>query len=215
MFDMRPLVLENAKSGTRLAARASMGAMPGISPVKSAFQPSRNWASEMPIPSKLRKPAKNSASSISPRSCRCQMSSGEKRPTRCAGSQAAWVAQQASTLPKSISSTTRPRSNSKASAEWGVRAGGVIGGMYETPARRTTVKRELQLSRGIIMGLTGGAAPTKTAFRAIALIAMYSCCLGGLKPDPAWEERPWLDLQSGLRRLRSGYPALAWRGRRT
>ena len=39
----------------RLAASVRSGAMPGISPAKIAFQPSRNWASVMPMPSEERK----------------------------------------------------------------------------------------------------------------------------------------------------------------
>jgi hypothetical protein len=40
--------------------------MPGISPVKIAFQPSRNWASLSGMPSDWRRLAKNAASSIRP-----------------------------------------------------------------------------------------------------------------------------------------------------
>jgi hypothetical protein len=41
--------------------------MPGISPAKIAFQPSSNWASDkVKMPSVERRPAKNSASLISP-----------------------------------------------------------------------------------------------------------------------------------------------------
>ena len=46
---------------------ASSGAIPGISPVKIAFQPSRNCASVMPMPSEARRLSKNAASLISPR----------------------------------------------------------------------------------------------------------------------------------------------------
>jgi hypothetical protein len=51
------------------AARASWLAMSGISPVKIAFQPSRNCASVMPMPSEARSAAKYSASLSLPVSC--------------------------------------------------------------------------------------------------------------------------------------------------
>ena len=81
-------------SGSRVPARASSAAMPGISPAKIAFHPSRNCVSVMSIPSEARRLSKKAASLISPRSCRRQASSGENRPTRCAGSQPAWPAQR-------------------------------------------------------------------------------------------------------------------------
>src|SRR5882757_810755 len=95
----------------------------------------------MAMPSEPRRPSKNSASLISPRSWRCQESLGESRPTSCAGSQPAWAAQVAATLLKSISSTTRPRSNSSASAEWG-RSGEFIPVVYKIRRVSATADRD-------------------------------------------------------------------------
>ena len=119
------------RAAAALPARASIAAMPGISPAKIAFHPSRNCVSVMSMPSDARRLSKKAASLISPRSCRCQASSGENRPTRCAGSQPAWPAQLATTLLKSMSSTTRPRSNSSASAELGM-SGEFMAVVYKT-----------------------------------------------------------------------------------
>ena len=58
-----------------------------------------------------------------------------------AGSQPAWPAQHASVLLKSISSTTRPRSNSSASADPGASRGSVIAAVYEKRGRRATATR--------------------------------------------------------------------------
>src|ERR1700723_1079218 len=54
------------------------------------------------------------------------MSSRANRPTRSAGSQPAWPAQQTRVLLKSMSITTRPKSNNSASAMPGESRGGVI-----------------------------------------------------------------------------------------
>src|SRR5882757_689891 len=94
----------------------------------------------MAMPSEPRRPSKNSASLISPRSWRCQESLGESRPASCAGSQPAWAAQVAATLLKSISSTTRPRSNSSASAESG-ESGEVMPLVYKTRRVPATADR--------------------------------------------------------------------------
>src|ERR1700688_1124642 len=62
----------------------------------------------------------------------------ENRPANSAGSQPAWPAQHASVLLKSISSTTRPRSNNSASAEPGASRGFVIAAVYEKRRRQAT-----------------------------------------------------------------------------
>jgi len=58
IFDMGVIGVGEHVSGRRFAARASSGAMPGISPAKIAFHPSRNWASDSGMPSEVRKDSK-------------------------------------------------------------------------------------------------------------------------------------------------------------
>ena len=62
----------------------------------------------------------------------------ENRPASSPGSRPAWPAQQASVLLKSMSSTTRPRSNSSASADPGASRDVVIAAVYEKRGRRAT-----------------------------------------------------------------------------
>src|SRR5262245_42495279 len=93
--------------------------MPGISPMKMAFQPSTNCASVSSILSCWRRWAKNAASEISPRSWR-RKASPPAIPAASGGlsgaaAAPASAAQRARARVASRSMTTRPKSNSNAS----------------------------------------------------------------------------------------------------